>query len=338
MLFLLAVLFAIPTFGGSMLAYLAWIFYKVHRTKCRELNLSKVERAILLVAKEHNGSLMGASVDDMGLGYVLGELYGNSIYPTEVRDNSDISHYEFEIAIGSMTYDVHLSRAPDNNEIVLFRVRRAERWLDEVFRFLVDEAGCSDRLLSKYYLNDRSELIAGAAHLPEYSPVETIYAPESLGKLVNLEVLGFINRNLGSLPKSIGKLTKLRELKLGGNSLKELPVELCELSNLKILTFWMNDLEDLPAEIGNLRNLEGLDLSSNNLSRLPDSIVNLKNLKRLYMTGNEKLTLSTSQKAWLIDLLKNGTSVSVDKFRKDQIIVEYSELATLNRDWFIPEV
>jgi Leucine-rich repeat (LRR) protein len=133
------------------------------------------------------------------------------------------------------------------------------------------------------------------------------------------------------------KLKELEQLKLGGNRLTSLPPGLWELTKLKLLTLWSNELTEVPEGIGNLRNLEGLDLSGNDLSRLPESIANLQKLKRFYMSDTKNIVLTQRQMAWIVELLRNGSSVYVDKFLKDQITAQFPEVAGLNRNWFIGE-
>jgi Leucine-rich repeat (LRR) protein len=95
--------------------------------------------------------------------------------------------------------------------------------------------------------------------------------PDSIGNLINLQVLNLANNNLESLPDSIGNLINLQYL---------------YLSNNKFST--------LPDSIGNLINLQELYLHINKFSSLPDSIANLINLKKLYLFYNKLVSLPTS--------------------------------------------
>lgn len=145
--------------------------------------------------------------------------------------------------------------------------------------------------------------------------------PESIGDLVNLEVLELeadfsINNEFGftELPPQITQLAKLKVVNLAFNNLTELPVgienmlslesldldrnqlttipqEIAELSNLKSFFIARNQITSLPAEIGSLSNLENLRLIQNEFNTLPKEIGQLSNLKILQIDDNPLVSI-----------------------------------------------
>jgi len=59
--------------------------------------------------------------------------------------------------------------------------------------------------------------------------------PESIGKLVNLTILGLFGNNISQLPESIGALTSLEELYIDSNPISNLPSSIGRLKKLKVL-------------------------------------------------------------------------------------------------------
>jgi Leucine-rich repeat (LRR) protein len=100
--------------------------------------------------------------------------------------------------------------------------------------------------------------------------------PESIGKLVNLQILYLVNNQLKNLPESIDKLIRLQGLYLENNKLTTLPESIGKLVNLKELQLVSNQLTTLPESIGKLVKLEYLSLENNRLTILPASILNIK--------------------------------------------------------------
>lgn len=295
--------------------------------------LNNLEKAVIYIFKNDNGSLIGTSFNEISFSDIKNELVMNDILHTLdlVTNDKDVSwrevgekreNIEFELIINKKQFDVHVSKEPDRKGGAILRVRESEDWLDELYTWLLENmAGAY--CITKFFLPHQSTLILGAAHAPEYRPSKQTILPEGIGKLTNLKILGLINGNITTLPMSISKMTNLEELKLGGNALTKLPAAVCNLPNLKILTLWMNGIKQWPNEVGNLLNLEGLDISWNDLLSLPDYFIKLTKLKRLYMFGNEDLIFSEPQKRWIVDLIKNGAEVLMEKDKYDQLLREY---------------
>jgi internalin A len=110
--------------------------------------------------------------------------------------------------------------------------------------------------------------------------------PDSIKQLVNLQILSLSNNHLESLPESIGQLVNLQILSLGNNHLESLPNTIGQLINLESLYLQRNALRSLPNTIGQLVMLQTLDLDRNPLSSLPNTIGQLINLKSLYLMDN----------------------------------------------------
>ncbi|MFX1480292.1 MAG: leucine-rich repeat domain-containing protein [Promethearchaeota archaeon] len=113
--------------------------------------------------------------------------------------------------------------------------------------------------------------------------------PESIGNLVDLEVLWLPNSNLQILPESIKNLKKLKILNLNLNELKEIPESVGELEDLEILELAGNRLTHLPESMGKLKKLQVLRLNDNKLEEIPKSFENLKSLRKLSLYGNKLL-------------------------------------------------
>jgi hypothetical protein len=311
---ILALILAIPTYGLSLLAYAAWTFYKVHKGKLRQNDdLSLLQRAVVYVGTNHNGSNIGTSVTEISRGAILMEVMMSKLPRRDLKTSySEPDNIEFDMQIRGKSYCVHVSREPGTKDGAILRVRIYEPWVEELLIWFT-QMGWHRAVMSNFYLPSQASLVFGAAHAPERRPGQPSAVPSCIAKLTELRVFGLINRDITELPRSISKLEKLEELKLGGNHLTKLPREVCYLSQLKILTLWMNDLTELPEQIGDLRNLEGIDISWNcELRKLPDSIVELTSLKRLYMSDNEQLQLTRPQEEWVADLIANGAEVTMD--------------------------
>ncbi len=118
--------------------------------------------------------------------------------------------------------------------------------------------------------------------------------PESIGKLSNLQALGFMESNLKTLPESIGNLSNLQGLNLPKNQLDNLPASFGNLSSLETLDISSNRLDELPESFGKLTNLQTLNLDNNQLNKLPIGIGNLLKLINLHLNGNNLTELPDS--------------------------------------------
>jgi len=87
--------------------------------------------------------------------------------------------------------------------------------------------------------------------------------PESLFRLVNLQVLNLSDNKLKTLPPQIANLQNLQVLVLTGNKINLLPEEMKELDHLRRLYLGQNRLMEMPVWVGGLSQLRYLDLSNN---------------------------------------------------------------------------
>ena len=115
------------------------------------------------------------------------------------------------------------------------------------------------------------------------------------------------------LPRNRKKLLGLTTLNLMDNSLIKLTDNIYKLNNLTELILFDNNLTELPDGISSLTNLTKLYLNKNQLVKLPKEISNLTNLTNLSLLENVDLILSVEQKEWILELIKNGCEVKIDK-------------------------
>jgi Leucine-rich repeat (LRR) protein/GTPase SAR1 family protein len=118
--------------------------------------------------------------------------------------------------------------------------------------------------------------------------------PESLGRLVKLQVLDLSFNELTALPEWLGQLTRLVSLDLSCNQLTALPEGLGRLTQLQLLRLWQNELTALPESLGQLTQLESLNLSRNKLTALPESLGLLRKIKSLDLFCNKLTALPES--------------------------------------------
>ncbi|XP_039174082.1 uncharacterized protein LOC104452595 isoform X2 [Eucalyptus grandis] len=110
--------------------------------------------------------------------------------------------------------------------------------------------------------------------------------PESIGKLVQLQILSAANCfSLAGVPGSVCQLKALSVLVLDDAKILELPESIGDLGELRRLSLRnCRGLEKLPETIGKLKeSLVELDISSSGILKLPDSTKNLRSLKVLKM-------------------------------------------------------
>ena len=85
--------------------------------------------------------------------------------------------------------------------------------------------------------------------------------PSNIGRLTDLEELGFHSNNIPRIPAEVGSLEALRTLHLSYNILEALPSELCNLTALMVLSLSVNRLTTLPVTFTKLTSLVLLSLS-----------------------------------------------------------------------------
>lgn len=294
--FIFAILFAIPTFGGSLVAYFVYAVYRLHRTskKIEETIQSLSER---FQAKE--GAPPGVATPWISYSAVLGYAQSDRC---QIIDQVG-TYVEFKVVLNKIEYQVTLNKAHDVNTPIITSttaLQRLRHWL----------RGCmvptKTARKSDAELLEEETLSLGDTLDPDLIWQEnSAFLPEEICILQRLSYLSLQFKGIPSIPKTIGRLVALEVLKLGGNHLETLPAEIGRLHNLKILTAWRNRLISIPKEIGQLKNLEGLDLTENPLlTTLPNEVVMLTNLQRLYLDSEVELT--PGQELWIRNLAKKG--------------------------------
>lgn len=135
--------------------------------------------------------------------------------------------------------------------------------------------------------------------------------PESLFKLIFLEVLNLSFNQLTTLPDSIIRLTSLQKLDLSYNMFKSIPKSLFFLTSLEELSLNVNQIESISKKIMNLISLQKLDLRFNVLFSLPDSMKNLRKLKSLMIKDNPLVkNIEKETKILIKHLQQKGVSIT----------------------------
>ncbi|MFT5717527.1 MAG: hypothetical protein ACI9T7_001719 [Oleiphilaceae bacterium] len=111
------------------------------------------------------------------------------------------------------------------------------------------------------------------------------HLPEVLGKLPNLEMIGFKSNKIkqvadASLP------AELRWLILTDNLIETLPNSLGERPRLQKLALAGNQLTHLPQTLAQAHNLELVRISANKLTECPEQLLNLPKLAWIAFAGN----------------------------------------------------
>lgn len=300
---ILAIIFAIPTYGISIIVFIAYYSYQTIRQKNIFINAIKTLP---------NGSSNTDSYFIKNLSYIRTIAYidelctnktiGEKIVIFDYFDGNDI----YRIECQEYNQKVLLKKVGITITILLYNWLREIQYYDGTPKIFAENP---EKTIN--YPNDIIQIeriVLGYAHRPEY-PYNIGEIPEYFYILKNLKELHLQYNQLTSLSESIGNLENLVELKLGGNELKTLPRNIGKLKKLRILTMWRNEIEFLPAEICLLKNLQGLDLCDNPIEFLPNEITNLKNLKALFLPKN--IILNDYQKEWIEYLKNNNCKVHI---------------------------
>ncbi|MCP4439539.1 MAG: hypothetical protein GY810_11405 [Aureispira sp.] len=141
--------------------------------------------------------------------------------------------------------------------------------------------------------------------------------PESIGELVDLEILELTGAELTSLPQSISSLKKLKRLYLGYNELTILP-DLSSLKKLEELSLYDNEMTVIP-DLSNLTKLEYLSISNNPIDSIP-GLEHLKKLKSLNIAWTKIDTIPRST----LKKLKSLEKLSIDTHQKYDFKKEYN--------------
>lgn len=294
MKFILALLFAIPTYGISIILLFAYMYYQTFSFK------KKFEQSIIYLSK--NKHTLGVCFE--GINYVQAVAYANEIGTVSHKTGT---YLEFYVEINNNKYKVMLDKETFGENVVLNVLDFS--WIENIYTWLSKYD--SDLEISN--ITTLKGIVLGSAANPErYLHISIEEIPSDLFRIESLEYLHLQNNCIKTLPNEIGNLINLKDLKLGGNELTTLPSTIGKLKNLEILTIWMNDLTTIPPEIGLLCNLKGLSLWSNPLTSLPEEIVNLTQLKKLEIGFLPNLQLSSKQKDWIESLKRNGCEVWED--------------------------
>ncbi|MGI1900338.1 protein kinase domain-containing protein, partial [Vibrio campbellii] len=111
------------------------------------------------------------------------------------------------------------------------------------------------------------------------------HLPEVLGKLPNLEMVGFKTNKIKEVSEA-SLPSQLRWLILTDNEIEVLPNSLGERPRLRKLALAGNRIKQLPNSMENLVNLELIRLSANQLEHFPDVLMKLPKLAWFAFAGN----------------------------------------------------
>lgn len=111
------------------------------------------------------------------------------------------------------------------------------------------------------------------------------HLPEVLGKLPNLEMVGFKTNKIKEVSEA-SLPSQLRWLILTDNEIEVLPNSLGERPRLRKLALAGNCIKQLPNSMENLVNLELIRLSANQLEHFPDVLMKLPKLAWFAFAGN----------------------------------------------------
>lgn len=332
MLFIVAVLFAIPTYGLSLVLYIGWKLFR--RSTIRHVDIEKV---ILFVSENYDGSVVGTCIQELSHRSAKTQLLKQSFHHTQL---SDILDY-FEVRINGKIFRTHLSKEPSGSGAILRvqlaelptenyakaveQVKLAESWQEKLCQWFSENANVVADLTPTNITSQSalySTIYANSENL-------SMHLPEEIGRLTHLETLSFTDHAIATLPKTIGNLCNLKELLFLRNRIKHIPDEICQLKYLSEVNLMNNELVELPDDIGNLENLRELWLYDNRLTRLPASIVGLINLKYISLMGNAELRLTQGQADWLISLMRKGAEISLDASLEIKMAAAYPDFLML---------
>lgn len=118
--------------------------------------------------------------------------------------------------------------------------------------------------------------------------------PDSIGNLINLQILRLQYSSISTINDWIGNLNQLISLDLSNNQITSIDASIGNLTELFFFNISSNQLTNLPTSISNLTELYHWDISGNQLTSLPSSIGNLSNLDKLYLSYNQLSSIPTT--------------------------------------------
>lgn len=329
-MFFLALIFAWPTSGLSILAYIvllfAWAFLKAkmrmyHADKqhaLREIGAGggkfpswardKDEVEVFICGVQKTGRRNGLSESFMEAS-LSNPLIVNSLFKyAGAMEAQGASFIEQQLAFMERLIDMQGGYVTDypysSNDHE--QIEKLRYWLEHETSW-----GSTSHLSDEQLLKTR-KLVLGDAVSGELRYPKVRYIPHEIMLMKELEDLHLQLNNLDRLPPTICSIASLKKLRLGGNGLTTLPERIGKLKNLELLTLWSNDLSELPQEIGELINLKALNIAHNQqLTRLPDSIVSLKKLQAFDWYGQEENVLTERQLLWLQELQASGCQLNI---------------------------
>lgn len=220
-------------------------------------------------------------------------------------------------------------------------------WLEATRR--IEEAGQSNIVsldLSDLNLTDVPESLERLVNLEvlNLNSNQITAIPGSIVHLVNLQSLSLNNNQITTVPEALVQVATLRSLHLHGNQITAIPDSLTRMANLQSLSLSSNKITAIPDSLAELPNLKVIFLSFNQITAIPDSFAQLANLERLYISGNrittipdslarasdlQRLALSRNQIAVIPDSVARMTNLQVLALNGNQITAIPGALAQL---------
>lgn len=330
MKFILAILFAIPTYGASFIVLFIYMIYKT-------MNVRKnTEAAIKFLSR--TPSNVGACVE--GISYLQAYAYLSEF--GEIKKIGS-NFYEYSLDIDGEPYAGTLGVEPLGSLAML--TSEDMSWVKPVRVWLKKYLKADSLELVKNITRVRN--IGGDGEI-EFLP-SMDYIPDQLFNWQRLEGVYLEDTEITHIPKSVANCASLEELRIDGSCISKLPSEIFDCQNIKYITivrscivnipasienaksleridFWDNKIVELPPQLFNVETLSDLYLSNNKITEIPQGISRLNSLKRLRLSGNQ-LEILPAEVCYLPEL--DSLDISNNKLTK--LPNEIGELFNLTR-------
>lgn len=268
MKFIIAILFAVPTYGTSLIILICYMIYKTKNVK------RNVEAAIKFLSQQP--SRLGACIE--GVSYIQAYAY---LSEHGVLHEEASKYFKYSVDIDGSSYCGTLGLEP-RGSLAMFTSQDIS-WVVIVRDWLAKNLNPEEH---EWSLADIIEMRSiGYDGLPQFIPgVE--YIPEQLFNCNNLRCLYLEDTKIKKIPGSIGKCASLNLLSINGSEIRDFPLELSNCHNIEFIYISKSQISNLPREIGDILSLKELYIDGNKISAIPPQLFRLVNLSSLVLCGN----------------------------------------------------